>query len=383
MWFGSSFSCLSCISWPKAVAVCIPPHCVSGEFAERGPYPVKSKLVLSIQDRRPFADGHVFGATGAYEHLTGRVQFAADPKSTDFPAIVDLDKAPRTADGLVEYAADFCILKPADLAAGNRRLMFDYGNRGNKRILQFFNDAAGSNDPITLAHAGNGFLMRRGYSVVWLGWQGDLMPGDGRMVLDAPIASNAGQAITGTVRSEYIANAPGVFAFPLSGLALCRSYPTVSMDPGTARLTRRQYTDTAREEIPADAWSFAQVEQSQAVDGLGTDRALVPSDRHVCVHAGFEPGWIYELIYEAKEPRVLGLAHLAVREFVSFLKHGDRDSAGGANPLRERAVGMEKAYTWGRSQTGRCIRDFVYLGFNADSAGRKVFDGVMPHVAGA
>ena len=71
----------------------------------------------------------------------------------------------------------------------------------------------------------------------------------------------------------------------------------------------------------------------------------------------------------------MGLGHVVVRDAISFLKY-DR---GDANPLR----GVEKAYAWGRSQTGRCLRDFVYRGFNADAQGRRVFDGVLPHVAGA
>jgi len=338
-------------------------------------------LALTVEERIPFAGGHAFGEAGAYERLTGRVRFQADPSATTQPLVVDLDKAPRNAEGLVDYAADFCLLKPVDLARGNRRLFFDYGNRGNKRCLQFFNDAPGSNAPATLEHAGNGFLMRRGYSIAWLGWQGDLWPGEGRLRLDVPVATDGGRPLTGTVRVEHIVNEPGVVSLPLSGLAPARSYPAVSLDTASARLTRRRYALGAREEIPPERWSFARLERSRAVDGLGIDTALVPSDSHLALHDGFETGWIYELIYQARDPNVLGLGHLAVRDFVSFLKHGAADAEGRANPLGERRP--EKAYAWGRSQTGRCIRDFVYLGFNADAAARRVFDGVMPHVAGA
>jgi Alpha/beta hydrolase domain len=341
------------------------------------------RLTLSLHERIVFANGHRFGETGPYERLSGRVQFAVASGAATQPVVTDLDKAPRGADGRVTFAADVCILRPAEAGRGNRRLFFDYGNRGNKRALAFFNDAPASNDPRTLEHAGNGFLLRRGFTVAWLGWEGDLLPGEGRMLLDAPIASEGERPITGHVRVEYIANEPGISVFPLSGLAIGRSYPAVSLDTRRARLTRRPYADSAREPVPPDAWSFARLEQTLAVDGVGQDRALVPSDTHLCVHAGFEPGWIYELIYEAKEPRVLGLGHLAVRDFVSFLKHEERDAAGQPNPLHARGAGVEKAYAWGRSQTGRCIRDFVYLGFNADAQGRRVFDGVMPHVAGA
>lgn len=341
-----------------------------------------ARLALSISDRVPFAGGQVFGAAGAYERLTGRACFFADPAGAQ-PHIVDLDKAPRNAEGLVEYAADFCLLKPVEPGRGNGRVFFDYGNRGNKRALQFFNDAVGSNAPIAPEHAGNGFLMRRGYTVAWLAWQGDLLPGDGRMLLDVPVASDGGRPITGTVRVEYIVNAPGTLVMPLSGLAPSRSYPAASLDTAAAALTRRRYAASRRETIPADAWSFSRIEESPAVDGLGRDRAVIASDSHIHLHAGFETGWIYELIYEARDPRVLGLGHLAVRDFISFLKHGETDAGGKANPLRIGGGRVEKAYAWGRSQTGRCIRDFVWQGFNADAEGRRVFDGVLPHVAGA
>jgi hypothetical protein len=340
-------------------------------------------LAVSIEDRVVFADGEAFADAGPYERLTGRVHFRVDSRAGRHPPVTDLDKAPRNPGGLVEFAADFCLLKPVESRRGNGRVFFDYGNRGNKRALQFFNDAVGSNGPISREHAGNGFLMRRGYTIAWLGWQGDLFPGEGRMVIDAPVATDGGRPITGRVRAEYFVNEPGIAVLPLSGLAPARSYPAVDLDTRKAQLTRRRYADSRREEISSEAWSFARLEESASVDGAGRDRAVVPSNGHLFLHEGFETGWIYELIYEARDPLVLGLGHLAVRDFVSFLKHGDRDAEGRANPLRADGARIEKAYAWGRSQTGRCIRDFVHLGFNADAEGRRVFDGVMPHVAGA
>ena len=200
-----------------------------------------SRAELSIAERFSFAAGHEFGSVGAYEMLVGRAQFAVDPRVPAQHGITDLDKAPTDADGLVSFTGDFSILKPVDPRRGNRRIFFDYGNRGNKRMLQFFNDAPASNDPRSLAHAGNGFLMRRGYTVVWLAWQGDLLPGNGRMLLDLPVARERGGPIIGPVRVEYIANRAGITTFPLSGHASTRSHPTVSLDPREASLTRRRY----------------------------------------------------------------------------------------------------------------------------------------------
>ena len=334
-----------------------------------------NEIELRITDRSAFADGHSFGGVGAYERLSGRAHFAVDPRASPQAGVVDLDRAPVDDRGLVHFEADFMILKPREMQRGNRRVFYDYGNRGHKRALQFFNDAQHSNMPITLAHAGNGFFMRRGYAVVWLAWEGDMLPGDGRMVLDVPVATDHGRLITGTVRVEYIVDAPGITSFPLSGRVAAHSYATVSLDTREATLTRRRYPYDRREIIPPDQWCFARVESGSGGETQIGERAMVPSDRHICLPAGFEPGWIYEIVYTAKDPLVHGLGHVAVRDFISFLKYADTDS----NPLR----GVQKAYAWGRSQTGRCLRDFVYRGFNADAQGRRVFDGVLPHVAGA
>jgi alpha/beta hydrolase family protein len=342
-----------------------------------------NRIELKVVERTSFANGESFDGSGAYERIAGRAHFAVDPTSKAQTGVVDIDKAARDARGLVQFTADFLLLKPIDIKAGNRRLLFDWANRGNKRCLQFFNDAPGSNDPRSLTHAGNGFLMRRGYTVAWLAWQGDLLPGDGRQVLDLPVATDNGRPITGPVRVEFIADQPGTTVYPLSGRVSTRSHPTVSRDTAKASLTRRRYPGDTRIPVPAADWQFARIEGGGGLDNQGAERAVVPSDTHIYIPAGLATGWIYELVYEARDPLVLGLGHVAVRDFLSFLKYEGEDAAGQANPLRERSVGIDKAYGWGRSQSGRCIRDFIHAGFNEDVRGRRVFDGVLPHVAGA
>ena len=330
-----------------------------------------STLEIRIDDRRPFASGHAFADAGPYERLTGRVLFAVDPLAPAQADVVDIDKAPRDSDGRVCFEADVMILRP--LGGGNRRVFFDYGNRGHKRALQFFNDAPHSNDPLTLDHAGNGYLMRRGYAVAFLAWEGDILPGDGRMVLDVPVATDNGQPITGRIRSEIIVDAPWTASMPLSGRVAAWSYPAVSK--AFATLTRRRYPYDPPETIPPSEWDFALEVQGAGAESGGAESALTPADNFIHYKPGFQPGWIYELLYTAKDPKLMGLGHVAVRDFVSFLKYDTSDG----NPL----AGTRMAYGWGRSQTGRCLRDFVYRGYNADPAGRRVFDGIMPHVAGA
>jgi hypothetical protein len=337
---------------------------------------VTNHTAIDITHRQSFADGREFGDTGAYERLDGLVRFALDPIAAAQAGIVDIDKAPVNSDGRVEFTTDICILRPVDPARGNRRMFFDYGNRGNKRALQYFNDADASNDPLSPAHAGNGYLFRRGYTVAWGAWQGDLLPGSGRMTMGLPVATLDGAPLTGLVRSEFIATAPGQTTFPLSGWISTRSHPTVSTDTRAARLTRRRYPEDEREEIAPDAWRYARVEGGPGMEFQGTETAVIASDSHIHLPGGFETGWIYELIYTGRDSLVMGLGHAAVRDLASFLKY-DRTSA---NPLADHAI--EKAYCFGRSQTGRCIRDAIYRGFNADSEGRKVFDGVLGHVAG-
>jgi hypothetical protein len=326
-----------------------------------------NQIELSITERLAFAEGHAFGAVGPYERLVGCAQFAVDPGAEAQRRINDLDKASTDSTGLVHFSGDFSILKPVDPARGNRRLFFDYGNRGNKRMLQFFNDAPASNDPHTLAHAGNGFLMRRGYTVVWFAWQGDLLPGNGRMLLDLPIARAHDGPLTGVVRVEYIADRPGITTFPLSGRVSVRSHPAMSLDQREARLTRRRYPYDERIAVPPESWCFARIEGGTGLDNQGAVQAVIPSDSHIHIPGGFEPGWIYELVYTGRDPLVLGLGHAAVRDFVSFLRYGTEDHAGNVNPLHQQGGSIEKAYAWGRSQTGRCLRDFVYHGFNADA----------------
>ncbi|CAN7353632.1 alpha/beta hydrolase domain-containing protein [Bosea sp. LjRoot9] len=334
-------------------------------------------------ERTSFAAGQPFGDAGPYERLIGKATFKIDPADGRNRGIVDLAYAPVGEDELVAYRADVCILKPVDLSAGNGRLVFEFVNRGNKRLLQFFNDAPPGNMPIHAADAGNGFLLRQGYTIVWLGWQGDLWPGDDRVVLEAPLARLPEGPIEGEVFSEFIANARGVKVFPLSAATTSRSYPVAQHAKGQARLTRRRYYGSSREEVARDRWQFARTEGGQGADNQGAELAILPSDTHIYLPEGFEPGWIYELIYTAQDPLVLGLGHSAVRDFISFLKHGQHTNSGQPNPLRQGDAGIKKAYCWGRSQSGRCIRDFIYLGFNEDLEGRQVFEGAMPHVAGA
>ncbi|MFJ3799191.1 alpha/beta hydrolase domain-containing protein [Streptomyces sp. NPDC090088] len=327
---------------------------------------------LEVHTREPFAEGHRFGDTGAYEVLTATARYAVDPDDPRVPAhraVPDLDLAPRDDTGLVRFSGDVEILRP--VGGGRRRLFFDWGNRGNKRALQYFCDAPHTNRPRTLADAGNGYLLRRGHTVVFGAWQGDLLPGDGRLLLNPPVAGRNGRPVRGLTTAEFIVEEP-TDSLPLSRWSSTRSSPVSERGVHSARLTRRRYAHSAPEQLPPGTWRFART-QGGGPDLKGRSTALVPSRHDLHLDGGFRPGWIYELVYEAEDPLVLGLGLVAVRDLVSHLRH---DPASPIGPV-------EHAYGWGRSQTGRAIRDFVHHGFNEDLEGRRVFDGLLPHVSGA
>ena len=329
---------------------------------------------LEIQRREPFAGGASFGEVGPYEKLTGVVHFALDPAHVRNRGIVDLDLAPRNAEGKVEFEADFCILMPKDPAKGNGALLYEVNNRGNKLALHFFNDAPGGNNPTTEADAGNGFLFRRGYTVVWCGWIGELLPGNGRMLLRAPVATDKGKPIRGVVRYETTSDKPAD-TLPLSHREGHGSYPPTERGEKEGVLTWRMRETDERVVIPHGQWSLERVPVPKVDQGVPGTLGQV----RLRVAGGFRPGYLYELICEAEGPIVQGVGFAAVRDLVSLLRYDE----GEQNPLRAGGKPViKRAHGFGFSQSGRFLRNFLYEGFNVDEGGRKVFDGLMPHGAG-
>lgn len=315
---------------------------------------------IEITRREPFAGGHLFGASGAYEKIVGRFHGELDPAQTLNRVIVDLDRAPRNARGRVEYSADFYILKPVDLAKANGALFYDVNNRGRKRALIQFNSAPANNDPTTVEHAGNGFLMRHGFTMVWSGWIPGLPATNNNLTIDVPAAVN-GAPIEQAVWDEFLFNTTTATSGRLT-------FKATSTDPAKATLLVRERNTDAPTIVPASQWEFV---DAQAI-------RLLPAG------TAFRPGAIYQLVYRAAKPPVAGIGFAATRDLVSFLRYAGADGAGTANPLA--VVGkpaMSRALAHGTSQSGRYLRDFVYRGFNEDEQGRIVFDGVNPHIAAA
>ena len=333
---------------------------------------MNTQVRLNIERRMSFTDGAPFGDAGPYERLVGSVNFALDPGDPRNANVVDLLLAPRNANGSVEFRADLDILKPVDLNRGNGRLLYDVNNRGNKTALRAFNDAPAGNDPQTLAAAGNGFLMRQGFTIVWSGWQGDLIAGDGLLTVDLPEALEDGKPLRGTVRQEFIAEQE-TLSMPLSGAPDIHSYPALDLDTAHATMTLREREQDPRVPLAPDAWAFAEAET------VGGELQLRLSSTACYVKGGFKPGWIYELTYETEGSRVMGLGLVGIRDLMSMLLHDATDADGAPNPV----AGQEKAYLYGQSLSARVIRQFIYDGYNVDPEGRKVFDAVYSHVSGA
>jgi hypothetical protein len=304
---------------------------------------------VTIASRSTAAGGHAFGTTGPYEKLVGTIDFALDPAAPHNGRIVDLNRAARGPDGRVHFTADLYVLQPSDPSRGNGVLLFDIANRGSKLVLGRFNRGAGGGaDPTTLEDFGDGFLLREGYTLVWVGWQFDVPPPGLRVIAPAVDLGAAGDVL----RMTFVLNDRRVEAAP-AGLP---DYPPVDpKDPQSTLSVRDLYWDRPTP-ISRERWSFG------------------PSDsgQRLRLEGGFEPGRIYEIAYRARGARAAGVGLAAIRDAASAFRY--RTDL----PVRGRS-----AYVFGVSQSGRFLRQFLHDGFNADERGQRVFDAVWAHIAGA
>jgi hypothetical protein len=313
---------------------------------------------VEIMSRTDVQEGKPFGNAGPYEKIVGRVYFAVDPANLHNRQIVDLDKAPRNANGEVEFSADLYLLRPKDTNKGNHAVLFEVSNRGGRGILSIVNGRE--------SEYGDGFLMREGYTIAWVGWEFDLSSQGEHLRLSAPVAHDPdGKEIHGLVRTDFTP-AEKRDDMPLGHILLGpdggNSYPVDEPASKQNVLTVRDTPAGQRQIIPRNDWSFGHVVQDK----------LTADPHYVHLNTGFVPGRIYELVYTAKNPAVAGVGLAAVRDFLSYLKYDP-----------QAAAPVKRVYAVGISQSGRFLRHFIYQDFNADEQGRLVMDGVIAHVAGA
>jgi hypothetical protein len=309
---------------------------------------------IEVKSRADVLSGKTFGKAGAYEKLAGKIYFAVDPGNSANRIITDIDKAPKNASGKVEFSSDFYLIKPKDESRGNGTVLYEVSNRGNKGLLGFFNLGTNSLDPETARDFGDGFLMDQGFTVLWVGWQFDAPNRDGMLRVYVPPAHEAnGRPIQGLVRSDFSTTQK------TSDVTLSdTTYNVIDPKAPANVLSVRDSVEGARRTIPRDQWSFSADAKS------------------VHMASGFEPNKIYEVVYKSQDPPIAGLGPAAVRDAISKLKYGS------AGELSINQGTIKQAIAFGISQSGRFLRTYLYYGFNEDESHRKVFDGVMSHVAG-
>lgn len=274
-----------------------------------------------------------------YERIVGKAHFTVDPNAPANQIISDIHYAPVNSAGQVEFSADIYLLKPRDPAKSNHAVIFEVSNRGGKGMLGVFDRATSASD------LGDKLLLDKGYTIAWLGWEWDVPNKPGLLRLDAPFATDHGKPITGPVRAQFI---PSTRTTVMKlGDRVQTPYPV--LEPGA--LTVRDTVTGAAKTVAKSNW-------------------IIRSGTELVMETGFEPGKIYDFVYTAKDPVLTGLGSAGIRDLISYMK---------ANP----DYGIRYAYGFGISQSGRFLRKFVYDGFNADESGKKVFDGLMIHVAGA
>lgn len=315
---------------------------------------------VEITSRNQVLNGTPFGNAGEYERITGRVYFSVQASNPHNACIVDLRNAVNLSQGEVEFSTDFFAVRPKAAEKSNGSMLLEIPNRGNARILSLVDGG----DWDVAQSAGDAWLLRQGYTIAALGWQWDATAPDA-LRLYAPIAKENGRTITGLLRGDLMPSKV-MDEIPLGHLITGKiggtEYPVSAPDDARNILTVRDSPAAQRQVIPRAQWQFA-----QHLNGK-----LAPSDRHISLAGGFQPGKIYEYVYVVADPVVAGLAFAAVRDFASYAKYEKKAVAPVVRVLGE-----------GISQNGRFLRDYLYQGFNADEQGRLALDGVLAHVAGA
>ena len=319
-----------------------------------------AKIVrIEITGTEVYDGAKKFGDAGEYIKISGWAYGEVDPRNSLNSIIQDIQLAPRNVRGKVEYVTQFILLRPMNMGRCNGVLFLSLPNRGNV----FPPDTA---------------LLKRGYIYLWTAWQGDVLPGNDRLMMEVPIAKDSTAVISGKIRSEFEVNdltktlnlSSGYF----TGLTH-HSYETASLDNDKGTLTKRVHEEDRPEPIPNSDWAFADC-STREFPGF-------PSRTEISLKGGFDPNYIYELIYTGKNPLVMGLGFAAIRDVASFLKYQVGDERGHPNPLvvyGSSATPVKAAIIQGVSQCGNFIRTFLQLGFNEDENKKMVFEGVSDHI---
>ncbi len=343
--------------------------CLAAAFATWGPS-ADARVTRIVIDTTTAIPGQ------PYEELTGRAWGELDPGNPQNALITDIEKAPKNANGKVEYIASFRIRKPTDMRTASGVMWHDVPNRGGN--VAFPADSFAANDMHLLS-----------------GWQGD-NAGATRLPANvdckppyvgpcaAPVFANhyvktpVLNGVTGQIVGRIV-NRSGLNAQPLNVMGNPIPYfpVDVNSNAGATLVTHLHETVngviTLGETIPNSDWKFC---------GGGTFAAPMPVTAlpvNVCMKNGFDAAKLYQLSYTVKNPYVLGTGTAAFRDVGSFFRYETKDDFGTANPI---AGAIKSEIVRGSSQSGNFIRHFLFLGMNEDEAGRIVHEGAWPLIAG-
>lgn len=286
---------------------------------------------------------------GTHTRVIGRVHFAVDPMAAANRGITDLVLAPRNADGRVEFSGDLLVFLPKSSAGARGTVFLEVVNRGRDQSIAIMSDARQRSLRPEDWDMGDRFVLDRGFTVAFLGWQFDVRPDDG-LTFQAPLAP-----VQGIVRASYVDTGVGP-------RFLGYRMPYCARDPkqADASFSFRTRMDGPPQIMPRNNWQFG------------------PDGCSVRLPGGFQQG-LYEAVYQAEGSPVAGLGLAAIRDFASYLKFG----ASGTSVLREDPALVRRVVGFGYSQSARFLREFVRDGFNEDERGRAAFDGLMIAAAGA
>ena len=314
-------------------------------------------LVLAILLAAPHLHARVVRITidggtvaGTYAKTIGHFTGELDPGDPLNRIINDIAFAPRNANGLVEYTATFTLLSPIDSSKASGVLLYETPNRGNSPL-----NTNSVQDAIAAGH-----------TLLTSGWQGDLTSQPGLETIAVPIAKNPdGSSITGPVIAR-ISNQPehATTASLSTGFAGLHYQWPATLDTSKAFLTKQPSDDSEQIPIASSDWAFADCSNKPFPGD--------PDPTKICLRNGFQSNLLYQVVFTAKDPLVLGIGLAATRDLVSFFRHS-------SNPAK---VSVTHAIAFGTSQSGNFLKTFLNLGFNEDEQKRIVFDGMNPNIAG-
>ena len=315
---------------------------------------------IEIINKFNYADGKIFRNKKSYEQIDAIVTFCVDPKSHINESIIDINLIPTDDDGKFRFRADFSIVKPFGTYSSDEKILLELPNRGRRKVVDTLNRT--NEEPSHSPSPGDGFLFNHGFTVASIGWQWDVYNSDILMGLESPNADLSDEKYRGKNVVEIRPNKTSN-----TWLLADRVHKPLKADLGdsSAKLYVKNFEDDVDLLIPNNKWKFA----NETKDGI------FESNEHIYLKDGFIKGKIYQVVYKTDDSPVAGLGLIALRDIGSYLK----------NIIEDNILELEKPkylYGYGVSQTGRMLRHFIYLGLNIDENNNKVFDGLIPHVAG-